>query len=169
MNSTIIYIYTDASYNKAHQLAVLGYAIFFAAENHQEQAITEQNIKCMQLQEQNNIRAELRGALWALQSLKDISSKQKIIIFTDCQTLQRLSMRRAKLESTCFKSLSKNNELANADLYREFFKFYDQYHIEIQWVKGHAPKNNLTFIEQNFAQLDKSVRKNLRQIIAGLS
>lgn len=161
----MIYIYTDTSYNKAHQLAVLGYAIFIGEKDHQTQVISEQNIKLVSIQEQNNIRAELRGALCALQSIKDYSPKQKIIIFSDCQTLQRLPLRRTKLESAGFKSLSKNSELANADLYREFFEFYDYFYIEIQWIKGHTPKNNLTFIENNFVQLDKFVRKKLRQIL----
>jgi ribonuclease HI len=148
---------------------VIGFAIFFGSIEHENNLISDRKVSLIKIEEKNNIRAEIKSVLSAFQSLISYSSSKNIVLFCDCQTIVRLPLRRAKLESLDFKSISKNIELANTDLYREFYKFYDLYNIEIQWIKGHTSKSKLNPIENNFYFLDKAVRSKLRQIISELN
>jgi ribonuclease HI len=157
-----IYIYTDASFSKPHNLAVIGYAIFDSTRQHETVPISDIQINIFKIEEKNNIRAEISGALVAL---KASPKNKKIVLYSDCQTTCGLLSRREKLESTDFISQSKGEALANADLYKEFYKLYDLTEPELHWVKGHS-KNKLTRVEKNFSYLDKEVRSFLRKTIS---
>jgi ribonuclease HI len=158
----MIYIYTDASFSKSHEVAVIGYAIFNSTEEHESVPLAKLKLNISQIQENNNIRAEITGALMALRSCP---KNKMVFLYSDCQTTCNLLSRREKLERTNYISQSKNQILANADLYQEFYRLYDLIRPEIQWVKGHS-KNKLTQIEKNFSHLDKEVRKYLRKTIS---
>jgi ribonuclease HI len=158
MLQNIVYIYTDASFSKNHGLAVIGYMIFRSAKEHEEALWTEIKPVFHEIEETGNIRAEIRGALAALEKCP---TGVKVTLYTDCQAVVGLPFRREKLESAGFISKSKHRELANADLYRKFYALYDRCRPEIVWVKGHSSKR-LDRIQKNFSYLDKEVRKNLR-------
>ena len=160
-----VYIYTDASFSKNHEIAFIGYAFFCTTQEHENISISEVKLYTFQIQEINNIRAEMKSAIKALESCP--KSKQ-IILYSDCQTLSRLPLRREKLESTNFISQSKNRLLNNADLYQEFYSLYDLLKPEIHWVKGHTSSKTLSKIEKNFSYLDNTVRKNLRKAISSI-
>ncbi|MES2769898.1 MAG: RNase H family protein [Bdellovibrionota bacterium] len=138
-------IYTDASFSKTHGLAVIGYMI-------------SDKLTILEIKESNNIRAEIRGVITALSAAPKSAS---VTLYTDCQTVAGLIGRRDKLEKTNFISQAKQTPLANADLYKEFYKIYDQLHPEIIWVKGHTSSKD-TKIKKNFSTVDKEVRKALR-------
>ena len=141
-------IYTDASFSKTHGLAVIGYMI-------------SDKLTILEIKESNNIRAEIRGVITALNAAPKSAS---VTLYTDCQTVTELIGRRDKLEKTNFISQTKQTPLANADLYKEFYKIYDQLHPEIIWVKGHTSSKD-TKIKKNFSTVDKEVRKALRLAI----
>ena len=164
--SNTIYLYTDASFSQSRKLAIIGYGIFQSKEDHDKYPLSEKVIHSLQIKESNNIRAEVQGALWALQRcLADFQPEKKIILYTDCQTTCKLPARRKKLEALNFMSQSKHKTLANADLYQEFYKIYDILKPEVIWVKGHTPSKNQTMLQKNFAFLDSELRNVLRAVV----
>lgn len=186
------YIYCDASFSKIFQVAVVGSLIFQNEHDHQHISAAEAKINLTQIRETNNIRAEIKGVILALQTFQEdgqtdgqaysqadfqkqsnkpnhCQTKQPVILFTDCQTLSELMRRRKHLEKTNFISKSKNTELANADLYKEFYLLYDKIQPEIHWVKGHTEKSSQTAQQKNFSFVDKEVRLKLRAVVAALS
>jgi ribonuclease HI len=190
------YIYCDASFSKIFQVAVVGSLIFQNEHDHQHISAAEAKINLTQIRETNNIRAEIKGVILALQTCQTddqteyqedgqtnyhtdgqkqsnkpnhCQTKQPVILFTDCQTLSELMRRRKHLEKTNFISKNKNTELANADLYKEFYLLYDKIQPEIHWVKGHTEKSSQTAQQKNFSFVDKEVRLKLRAVVAALS
>lgn len=168
------YIYADASYNKQHQLAVAGYFIFNNSETHHDGLTSLSIIYTLQFKEINNIRAELRGALAALDALgvqlqSHVDAKTKnnftITLFTDCRAIAQLLGRRKKLEAAAYISQNKKTVLNNADLYRLFFLSYDRFKFNVVWLKGHSAEKNQTMLHKNFSFIDKTVRKELRRTI----
>jgi len=156
----VIYIYTDASFNKANEFAVTGFVYYHSTVEHESIPASKMEIKFCTLSESNNIRAEIQGAIDALQSCPEGS---QVTLFTDCQTVCDLPRRRKKLEQTNYISKTNGTRLANADLYDIFFKLTDRVQLDIHWLKGHSPKLGLSQIQQNFSHLDKKVRSLLRR------
>jgi ribonuclease HI len=159
-----IFIYSDASFCRRSQLAVLGCLIFKNKKQHEESCREDFPIRLTEIKETNNIRAEIRGAIKALElGLSEKSSQ--IVLYTDCQTVSGLIARREKLEKSQFISKSKNKLLANADLYKEFYKIYDVLKPQILWLKGHTAQSKAGPVETRFSFLDKAVRRRLRDLL----
>lgn len=156
---TTVYIYSDASFSKNFGIAVIGFAMFHTLDEHNTIHLKDIETTLCEIKETNNIRAEIRGALAALEACP---MGKEVILYTDCQTIVDLPSRRKKLEQKNFISESKGRELANADLYKEFFALYDLKRPEIIWVKGHSSKRQ-TNIGKNFSHLDRLVRRKLRE------
>jgi ribonuclease HI len=144
-------IYTDASFSKALGLGIIGYLMF----------APEKTFTILKIKESNNIRAEIKGVIAALSAAPKLS---QVTLYTDCQTVTGLLDRREKLEKTNFISQTKLAPLANADLYKEFYKIYDQVQPKIIWIKGHIA-NKDSDIKKNFSFVDKEVRRSLREAI----
>lgn len=165
MRTQQYHIYTDASFSRIENLGVAGFLIF-------DGKTSEPAIRTYTYKETNNIRAEIVGAIWALQTFIEDCKKEnqnadelEINLYSDCQTITNLLTRRKKLEATDFISARKKSRLANADLYKTFFLIYDELQPKIHWVKGHSKKESQTLIQKNFALVDKQVRKKLRAIL----
>lgn len=171
MKEMNIHIYSDASFSKRNQLAVTGLLLFENDDSH----IATKNSQAIQtriFKETNNIRAELRGVIFALETsmnkLAQTDSDQnikgrQINLYTDCQTVFRLPDRRKKLEASHFMSNRTKKSLRNADLYRQFFTIYDKATPNLFWVKGHTKKGSRDLIQKNFSRVDKVVRDILRR------
>jgi len=164
MPNNTLHIYTDASFNNIKLMGVSGFIIFKNDEEHEVGVIPSSLICTMKFPEKTNIRAELRGAILALETVAVLKNISKINLYTDCEVIPNLLQRRKKLESTGFMSGRKKEILSNADLYQKLFVLYDQLQPEICWVKGHTSKKNQTFIQKNFSHIDKIVRKELRRV-----
>jgi ribonuclease HI len=166
MVETELNIYTDASFNKTKEIAVVGFLIFTNSSEHKnndtQAAIYQERI----IQEKNNIRSELRGFIFALEFLKDNpgwnQKEMSINIYNDCQNITNLMSRRNRLEEKSFMSIRSGKLLENADLYKIFYQLNEIFNPNIIWVKGHTPEKNRTFVNENFSYLDKLVRKKLR-------
>jgi ribonuclease HI len=161
-----VFVYADASFSKPAQLAVLGFVVFESKDQHDQQAATQLSPFLLEVREINNIRAELRGAIWALESCYKDFTGASVVLYTDCQTVIGLLGRRARLEATDFVSKSKKTPLMNTDLYKEFYKIYDLLQPQVVWVRGHVSRSLASKVESNFAVLDKVVRQRLRQKVA---
>ncbi len=154
-------------------IGVAGFLIFRNPEEH-ESGIFPSSIQTIQFPEKTNIRAELLGAIFALETIrseieeiqKKLSQKEKfeITLYTDCQTISHLLDRRKKLEANNFTSQRKKESLSNADLYRKFLILFDKLQPKIYWVKGHSPQKNKSLIEKNFSLVDKMVREKIRKL-----
>ncbi len=163
------FIYTDASFNLTKGLAVSGFLFFETESAHNKSEYLSSNIETLQFNTTNNIRAELIGALHCLQKINNEVSRSNIDIkyieinlYSDCQTLTNLLKRRENLIKKNFISDQKKTELANADLYKEFYKIYDVLKPNIYWVKGHSKAENQNIFQKNFQIIDQIVRKELR-------
>lgn len=164
-----IFIYTDASFNPSEGLALSGF-LFFANEiAHQSSTILDSSIETQSFKVKNNIRAEIIGANHCLKRLIDeikligIDAKNlEINLYSDCQTLTNLLIRREKLTAKNFISGKTKAELANADLYKIFYLMYDELKPNIFWVKGHSKSENQSLQQKNFQIIDRLVRKELR-------
>lgn len=161
-----VFVYADASFSKQVQLAVLGFVVFESKEHHDQQTATHLSPFLFEVPEINNIRAELRGVLWALESCHKHFTGAPVVLYTDCQAVSGLLERRARLEATYFVSQSKKKPLRNMDLYKEFYKIYDLLQPQVVWVRGHVSRSLASQVESNFAVLDKVVRQHLRQKVA---
>jgi len=165
------YLYTDASFSKTALLAVSGFLLFKNAEEHETGPTLQSVVHTQTFPEKTNIRAELKGVLWALESVAaqikqqggKAQEKREIHLYTDCQAVAQLLARREKLERLGFRSQRKKETLTNADLYQAFFAFYDQWLPKIFWVKGHSSRRGQDGIQRNFSWIDKIVRRELRE------
>lgn len=134
--------YTDASYNPQSKIAVIG-------------MLYDDKIIMEQLNNVKNTTAEIRAVLLAIDYMKQFNHKnnpENLIIYTDCQTVVDLELRREKLENTC------------KQIYKDFFDAIDQinYTIEFRYIKGHKPSKDKNEFDKEFSKLDKAVRKQLR-------
>ncbi len=159
------FIYTDASFSQKQQMGVSGFFIFNNSKDHETHFIDLAKISLNTFEEKNNIRAEFRGVMSALEILEARLQKNDftITLYTDCQAIVNLIKRRKKLESADFKSHRKKSILSNADIYKEFFLLYDRLKPRVIWVKGHSPSENQDRIHKNFSAIDKAVRGELRR------
>jgi ribonuclease HI len=173
MKETNIHIYSDASFSKENHIAVAGFLLFENDDSHIAPEIS-QPIQTKVFKEKNNIRAELQGVIFALETsvekLEQTDSNagaqnRQINLYTDCQSIARLLGRRKRLESSNFMSNRTKKSLSNADLYKRFFTVYDKITPNLFWVKGHTSKKDRDLIQQNFSHVDKAVRKVLRRTI----
>ena len=164
-DSKTTFIYTDASYSKLHNIAVIGFAQFIGINHHATAALSDLELHFAVIVEKNNIRSEIRGAIMGL---KACHKKSKIVLYSDCHAVTKLAQRREKLEEQQFISQSSGLILHNADLYREFYSLSDQLEIETHWVQGHSPHKDSDRVQTNFSYLDKQVRKKLRSKISEL-
>ncbi|MEQ1723887.1 MAG: RNase H family protein [Pseudobdellovibrio sp.] len=167
-----LFIYTDASFNASESLAVSGFLFFDNEASNTSNEVLETSIETYSFKVKNNIRAEIMGANYCLKKindeikLKEIDIKSlEINLYSDCQTLTDLLMRRDKLLAKNFISGKKKTELANADLYKEFYAIYDLVKPKIHWVKGHSKSEGQSVIQKNFQIIDQKVRKELRLLI----
>ena len=128
MNSDTFFIYTDASYSKVHDIAVIGFAQFTGADHHKLTSLSDLELHFEVISEKNNIRSEIRGAI---RGLKSCAKKSNVVLYSDCHAVTDLPQRREKLERQNFISQSNGLTLHNADLYQEFYSIIDQLNIEI--------------------------------------
>lgn len=168
-SSSEIYLYTDASFSKAHTLAVGGWILFKTRAEHEGREPPAFK-RTLSFEERNNIRAEVRAASQALAYIEETRPKEEwanaeVHLYSDCQTVTELPKRREKLERTNFISGRTGKALANKDLYLEFFRLFDLISPIIHWLPGHSPKSTQSLEQHHFSFLDKLVRKKLRENI----
>jgi len=162
-----MYIYCDASFSNKHKFGVAGFIIFKDDVSHGNNDFKAAVIKTVKINEKNNIRTEVKGVILALEMLKEgfLEDDFNITLFTDCNTVINLSERRAYLEANHYISKSSGVVLANADVYKEYFKLFDELKPKLIWVKGHMPQKEHDAIQKNFSFIDRLVRSELRRSI----
>lgn len=166
------FIYTDASFSHFKAFGVSGFLIFEGERAHENSQIAEPGVRTHFFKETNNMRAEIFGAIHCMKTFMGEIKKKglsleslEINLFSDCQTLTNLLSRREKLTKTSYISARKKTVLPNAELYKIFYKIYDEAKPTIHWVKGHSKKENQSIFQKNFQIVDRRVRKELRALV----
>jgi ribonuclease HI len=169
MKENELHIFSDASFSKQHQVAVAG-VLFLDTASHEEEAGSPP-VQTRIFKEKNNIRAELRGIIFAIERLiedgdqtdgSEGAKEHLVRLYTDCQPIVRLLERRQRLESSNYIVRRTGKPLGNADLYRQFFMVYDKVQLNLCWIRGHSPKGGQDTVAKNFSRVDKETRKVLR-------
>lgn len=107
----------------------------------------------------SSTKLEIENLLYALQTLDD--GVNKIEVFTDSQNIISLLDRRERLERNGYSS-GKHEQIANAYLYKQFYKLLDALNCTFVKIKGHKPSIEKNYIDRVFSLVDKAARKALR-------
>ena len=111
----------------------------------------------------NAARLELQTMLWALDSFASELGAPQLTLYTDSKTAQGLLERRSKLQKTDYVSARQGIQLANVDLYKEFFALYDRWKFEVVWLEGHTNRSDKNSTQILFSEVDQRARKALRE------
>jgi ribonuclease HI len=152
------YLFTDASYDARLKFGV-GASLLLPAE---ETKVDPARIQTKLMSAEGIARLEIMTVLWALAESRNELNSTALHLFTDCRAIELLFTRRAKLEERNYQTRGEPKELANADLYRRFFKAYDDSPFELTWIKGHSPRRDRSEIQHCFSYVDKAAREALR-------
>jgi len=115
--------------------------------------------------ETSSTKLELQTLLWALEFVREgnvFEGNQELCVVSDSQCIAGLLGRRKRLELEKFST--KSGELNLAELYRDFYGFYDHFRFKVLKIKGHNPKRNRTTVESIFSLVDQGARKNMRAL-----
>lgn len=152
-------LFCDGSVNPQRKIGFGAYFIY-------DFKLLNQDIKVKKFEETSSTKLELEVLLWALDDLK--SSKEEIIIYTDCQNILGLEQRRKKLEINNYKT-STGKIVKNHELYKNFYKIIDNIKENTKCnfvkVKGHKKTKEKDDIDRLFNLVDKASRRALREYL----
>ncbi len=153
-------LFTDSSVNPIDKI---GFGAYLLCDEDSSNDCTLENlnkkIKTKMFENTSSTKLELQTFLWALSNVEDHITH--IDVYTDCQNMTTLPLRREKLEKTEYRS--KNGKLKNKhELYKEFYRLIDKYNIEFIKVKGHKKSSLKDHIDKIFNLVDKESRHQLR-------
>lgn len=160
-------VFTDGSVNTKLKV---GYGAFLA---HVVSPCSEKNVsidslkhavKVQRFEETNSTKLELQTLLWAVNETTALANEREfsLTVYTDSQNIIGLPDRRARLESTNYYS-SKNIQLRNHELYREFYRLFSSVKFELIKVEGHRPTSKKGEIDSLFSLVDRATRRALRE------
>ncbi len=148
-------VFVDGSVNPQKKIGI-GAFYFYDELN----KFNEEDINTKRFENTSSTKLELECLLWAL---KTIDSKDKLLIYTDCQNIFSLLNREEKLKKNNYFT-STNKKIKNHLLYEEFFYLNEIYNLEFTKVKGHKKSSEKDEIDLIFSKVDKKARKELRNI-----
>ena len=158
-----IYLFCDASVN---QKAGIGFGSYLLLDQTEIDNFTSVNInnkvRSIKFQSTSSSTLEIQTLLHALESILHTDLDIELHIFTDSQNILSLPNRRKKLEEKKYISKSKNTEIKNATLYKQFFKYQDDFNFTITKLKGHQKKEDKDIYHQIFTIVDRESRRQLR-------
>lgn len=153
-------LFTDGSADNQSGTGFGAYLLVTAAEASLQQL--RECVKVKRFDQTSSSRLELQTLLWALTEIQPL--EPELAVYTDSQNIIGLPARRERLEQNDF--LAKNQRcLSNAQLYREFYRLYDQMQIKLIKVRGHLPRQRKENIDRYFSLVDKAARNSLRNAL----
>ena len=112
----------------------------------------------------SSTKLEIQTLLVALGDYHKEAENSALQIYTDSQAIMGLLKRRVSLTQKNFVSKRSGTELTLADLYRQYYAFYDAHPFFVIKLKGHSNSSDVVSPEQQiFSILDQQVRKKLRE------
>jgi len=121
--------------------------------------VLRQKVNIRKFEDTSSSKLELQTLLWALNDI--VTTRNKLIIYTDSQNIMRLNERRSRLEHSDFQS-KKNEPLKHAALYKEFYHIMDQLDCQFIQVKGHQKSLHKNDVDHLFTLVDRASRRALR-------
>jgi ribonuclease HI len=156
MNKLIVF--TDGSVNNNTKV---GYgACLICEEPFPDPGELRSRVRVKRFEATSPARLELQTILWTLEGIDGTGNK--IVVYTDSQTIIGLPRRRLRLEKNDFSS-GNNKPLPNSDLYREFYLLTDRLNCEWIKVKGHSASGRKSAAEKLFSLVDTASRHALRK------
>lgn len=116
-------------------------------------------VELRRFEQTSSTRLELQTLLWALTDIQPLT--QKVIIYTDSQTIVGLPARRERLEQTDYYS-GKGRRLNNYELYQAFYRVTDQIDCQFIKVRGHQLSADKDEIDRLFTLVDRASRQAMR-------
>lgn len=145
-------LFTDGSVNTTLRVGYGAYVVFPEGQD----SLTD-HIKLKQFVDTSSTKLELQTLLWALSEI----SASEIVVHTDCQNIVGLPSRRNRLEENDY--CAKNGKLlSNHELYKQFYKFTDNFNITFIQVKGHTPSRKKSYVDMIFSLVDRASRNAVR-------
>ena len=165
------YLFSDASFDPDLQIGVGATLVLDQIAWTEHSQSSQYSIQTKLIYSESISQVELTTALLVLNQLKssclhlhsETHPKAEVTLFTDCMAIKNLPSRRTRLESCNFQSAKTKLPLTNAQLYRDFYKIYDELSLNVLWIKGHSPIRKRTKEQQVFSEVDKTARKHLRE------
>ena len=148
-------VFVDGSVNPQSKI---GIGAFYSCNS--LDGFDEKNIITKKFENTSSTKLELECILWAI---KELDSKEKLIIYTDCQNIFSLLNREEKLKKNNYFT-STNKKIKNYLLYKEFFSLNEKYDLNFIKLKGHKKSSLKDEIDLIFSKVDKAARKELRDL-----
>ena len=158
------YLFTDASF-EASTAAGIGAMVLLSDLDEKNLAVETSAFEAPTI-----AQLEIKTALWGMSEYRRLffsPGVTKLLLFTDCATIEKLPGRRKRLEAVNFVSKRKGTELPNAALYRDFFAACDELSPTIFWTKGHTVARDRNRVETIFSAVDHAAREGLREMRNG--
>lgn len=150
-------LFADGSVNTQSNI---GYGAYLAvSERGLSPDSLRTRVKVRRFDHTSSTKLELQTLLWALSDTPALG--RKVIVYTDSQTMMGLQGRRDRFEKNDYLS-KKNKRLNNYELYREFYRLFDQLDCQLVKVRGHRVSNQKDDIDRLFTLVDRASRKALR-------
>ncbi len=160
----MVTIFSDISFDPKSRIGVAG--LLLVEDSQLAEFNANLNVHLAWYQATACTQLEINSVIAAMEM---ILSKQlgTVQIYTDCKSVIDLPGRRVRLEGSSFVTKSSGKEHKHANLYREFFKIFDQSRPVLTWIKGHKALENHSVIDSYFSHVDKTCRNVLRARIDG--
>jgi len=123
-------------------------------------------VRVRRFEKTSSTKLELQTFLWALkEGFSSVNgSNISFTLYTDSQNIMSLPGRRERLEKSNYYS-SKNQQLRNHELYREFYRLTSEIKYELVKVVGHQVSSKKDKIHKIFSLVDQTARRELRKNI----
>jgi len=154
-----IYLFTDGSVSPQ---SGIGFGAYLLLEKLNFFYAKEMKIELKKFTDTSSTKLELETLLWALTDV-DVTNF-KVVIYTDCQNIIGLQVRREKFEKNSYMT-AKGKVIKNHELYKEFFKLVDALDCEFIKIKGHKKSSTKNEIDDIFTLVDRAARNTLRDNI----
>ena len=160
-------LFTDGSVNNQTKIGI-GAALLIQDTEFQERApcpMTFQDafshrVVLKQFHPTSSTKLELQTLLWSLSEL--VPPSEAIRIHTDSQNILSLPGRRQRLPHSHYLS-RKQQPIANADMYREFYALTDKYDYQLIKLAGHPAPSARTAVDWVFALVDSAARTAIQR------
>jgi ribonuclease HI len=160
MNDNKFSIFADASFDPKMGTGIIGVLTVDSKEINSSSS--ELKVLTKKIDNTTSGRLEIQAVIWALKNAAE--NDLEITIFTDYKSVVELPTRRDRLEKSNYISKRKGEILNNADLYKEFFEYFDKVLPTLVWIRGHSPSKDHTRHHELFSLVDKAVRQELRSL-----
>ena len=154
-----VYLFTDGSVSPQ---SGIGFGAYLLLEKLNFFYAKEMKIELKKFTDTSSTKLELETLLWALTDV-DVTNF-KVVIYTDCQNIIGLQVRREKFEKNSYMT-AKGKVIKNHELYKEFFKLVDALDCDFIKIKGHKKSSTKNEIDDIFTLVDRATRNTLRDSI----